>query len=129
MKKVLIASFVLAAFLGLALAAHAQDVYPVPGTKDMFKASITVKNYEPYNAPKEDGKIGRLYGWVGGVEKTKEAKKYYVMKTSKITKKGGDAANLNDVKADTVVLATYKKLPSKKKGEDPDLEITELEIQ
>jgi hypothetical protein len=129
MKKVLIASFVLAAFLGVALLAHAQSVYPVPGSKDMFKASITVKNYEPYPSPKEDGKVGKLYGWVGGVDKTAEAKKYYIMKTSKISKKDGAAATLSDLKEGTVIMTTYKKVESKKKGEDADLEVTEMVIQ
>jgi len=129
MKKVLIASFVLVAFMMAAVVVHAQDVYPVPGTTNMYKASLTIKAYEPYPAAKEDGKIGRLYGWVGGVDKTKEAKKYYAMKDTKVTKKGGAAATWNDVKADSVVLATYKKVVSKKRGEEADLELTEVEIQ
>jgi hypothetical protein len=129
MKRIIVVSFIISAFL-LAAVAHAQDVYPVPGQKDMFKGSISVEKYEPYPAAKEDGKIGRLYGYVYGKEKKAEnSKKFYVMKDSKITKKGGGAATLNDVKADTVVLVTYKKIASKKKGEEDTLEVTELEIQ
>ena len=129
MKKLLIASVIVAAILLAALvyAADKPSVYPVPGTTDMFKASVTVKNYEPYPAPKEDGKVGRLYGWVGGAVKTEEAKKFYIMKDTKITKTGGAAATMNNVKPDSVVLVTYKDKAGKdKKG---DLEATELEIQ
>jgi hypothetical protein len=129
MKKVLIATFILAAFL-MTTVVFAQDVYPVPGQKDMYKGSITVQKYEPYPAAKEDGKIGRLYGWVFGKDKKDEnLKKLYVMKTTKVTKKGGGDATLNDVKADSVVLVTYKVIKSKNKKDPDDLEATEVELQ
>jgi hypothetical protein len=129
MKKILIASFVIVAF-ALSTVAMAADVYPVEGKKDTFKGSILVEKYEPYPAAKEDGKIGRLYGWVFGKEKSKEnSKKFYVMKDSKIAKKDGSAATLNDIKADMSVLVTYKVIKAKKKGDDDDLDVLEIEIQ
>lgn len=128
MKKVLLITVAIAFILSAV--AYAADVYPVPGMKDTFRASYQVKAYEPYPAAKEDGKIGRLLGWVYGKEKTDaNLKKIYVMKTTKITKKGGGEATLNDVKADGVVLVTYKVIASKKKGDEPDLEALEMELQ
>ncbi len=108
MKKTVIIAMI--AF-GLILSGVAfAQVYPVEGKPGMFRMSGAVDKYDAYAEAKKDGKIGRLYAYPYGKKKTDEnTKKFYVTKMTKITKKAGGNATVKDLKAETVILITYRK--------------------
>ena len=106
-KTILIAMIAFGLILsGVAFA----QVYPVEGKPGMFRMSGAVDKYDPYPEAKKDLKIGRLYAYPYGKEKTNDnTKKFYVTKMTKITKKAGGDATVKDLKPKTVVLITYRK--------------------
>lgn len=74
-----------------------------------WKMAGFVEKYDPYEAPKADGKIGRLYVIPHDKKKEREAKKLYVTSSTTITDKGGAKKSIGDIKPDTVVMVHYSK--------------------
>jgi hypothetical protein len=121
MKRLILVSFILAAFLVSSLA-FAQ-VYEVKGKKGVYTMGGAVHKYDPYDKAKDDGKIGKLYVLLPGKTKGDDAKKLYVTKTSKITLVGGAVATVGQLNPGTSVKVTYKKTTKK------ELIIRMIEIQ
>ena len=121
MKKLILVSFMLAAFL-ISSVAVAQ-VYEVKGKKGVFTMGGTVHKYDPYDAKKDDGKLGRLYVLLPGKTKEEDAKKLYVTDKSTIKLASGAEATIGQLNPGTSVKVTYKKTSKN------ELIIREIEIQ
>ncbi len=108
MKKLLIVTLIMSGLLIASLAIA--QVYEVQGKKGVYAMGGSVDKYEPYEAKKDDGKLGKLYVFLP--EKKEDSKKLYVTDKTKITLKAGATATVAQLAPGAAVQVEYKKTTS-----------------